>query len=290
MANQRYCGVWGRPSRAGETAPEPRRQSERAFEQSLTTRSDQILVDLAISGAPRPPSSRERAQASLASAEKTLKAKPHDLDARFARAMAFFQLGEDSKALDDLERVIEKAPQFATARQYRAIVHARLGQKKEAQDDLAFFLKGDATESSKLYLAVVVAAELGSLQDEAFAKLEAALKRQPGDSRLAYDAACAYALASRALAKPDRARSESHGASERFAYSRRRSRTATPITIISRRTPISTRSATCPLLSSSSRGVTPIATTRQSGPATHGSIQRKATGSTPPPISGSPAT
>ena len=138
-----------------------------------------------------------------------LKAKPDDLSARFARAMAYFQLGEDRKALGDLARAIEKAPQLASARQYRAIVHARLGEKKEAQDDLAFLLKGDSTESFKLSVAAVVAAELGSLQDEAFAKLEAAMKVQPGDSGLAYDAACAYALASRAVAKTDHARSES---------------------------------------------------------------------------------
>src|SRR5262249_50493760 len=74
----------------------------------------------------------------------------------------------------------------------------------------AFFVKGNDTESSKLYLAVVVSAELRSGQDEALEKLEAALKRQPGDSGLGYDAACAYALASRSLAKTDRARSESH--------------------------------------------------------------------------------
>ena len=65
----RYCGVWARPSRAGTTAAEPRHQSERAFEQSVATRSDSTLLDLAISGAPRPPSTHERAQASLATAE-----------------------------------------------------------------------------------------------------------------------------------------------------------------------------------------------------------------------------
>jgi len=209
----RYCGVWGRPPRAGETARLPRHQSERNLEQSLATRSDQLLVDLAVSSAPPPTSTRVRAQASLAAAERILSAKPDDPIARYTRAMAYFHLGEDLKALVDLGLLIEKAPQFADvrhARVYRAIIHARLGQKKEAQEDLAFFQKGSTPESSKLYLAVVVASELGAGQSAAFERLEVALKRQPGDSGLAYDAACAYALASRALAKTDRASSERH--------------------------------------------------------------------------------
>ena len=89
--------------------------------------------------------------------------------------------------------------------QHRAIVNARLGRKKEALDDLALLQQGAAAESIKLYTPAVVAALLGEGQDEAFARLEAALKDRPGDSGLAYDAACGYSLASQALAGPGRA-------------------------------------------------------------------------------------
>ena len=89
------------------------------------------------------------------------------------------------------------------AYQPRALAHARLGHKDEALADLAQFQKGDSTESSRLYLAVVVAAELGEGTDQAFEKLEAALQKQPQDAGLHYDAACAYALASQPLAKKD---------------------------------------------------------------------------------------
>src|SRR5262249_55862018 len=133
-----------------------------------------------------------------------------DLNARFDRATAFIQLGEDRKALDDLNVVLGKAPEDSSTIPYRALIHARLGWKKEALAELAKFQKGAASESSKLYLAAVVAAELGEGQGEAFAQLEGALKRQPSDSSLAYDAACAYALASRALVKIDRVRSAIH--------------------------------------------------------------------------------
>ena len=166
------------------------------------------LIDLDLTAAPPPPSTKERAASALQVAEAALKAKPDDLNARFARATAHFQLGENQKAIDDLNAVI--APQFfALVCQYRAIAHARLGHKDQARADLAQFQKGDSTESSRLYLAVIVAAELGQGTDEALEALEAALKNQPQDSRLHYDAACAYALASQAVARKDQARSKS---------------------------------------------------------------------------------
>jgi formylglycine-generating enzyme required for sulfatase activity len=86
----------------------------------------------------------------------------------------------------------------------RAIINARLGRKEQALDDLALFQKGTAAASYQLYLAAVVAAELGEGQVEAFARLEAALERQADDADLAYNAACAYSLASRALDRPGR--------------------------------------------------------------------------------------
>ena len=128
------------------------------------------------------------------------------LNARFARASAYFQLGENPKAIDDLNAVIKKAPQTTVAYQSRALAHARLGHKDEALADLAQFQKGDSTESSRLYLAVVVAAELGEGTDQAFEKLDAALQKQPQDAGLHYDAACAYALASQPLSKKDPAK------------------------------------------------------------------------------------
>ena len=99
---------------------------------------------------------------------------------------------------------VEATGDSDSALQHRAIVNARLGRKKEALDDMALLQKGAAMESTKLYAAVVVAADLGEGQDEAIGRLEAALKARPGDGQLAYDAACAYSLASRALDRPGR--------------------------------------------------------------------------------------
>ena len=145
----------------------------------------------------------------LQAAEAALKANPDDLKARVAQASAHFQLGESQKAIDDLDAVIKKSPQQPDAYQYRAIANARLGHKDQARADLEKFEIGNGKESQKLYLAVIVAAELGQGTDEAMERLEADLKNQPQDSELHYDAARAYALASQAVSRKDQARSKS---------------------------------------------------------------------------------
>jgi len=86
------------------------------------------------------------------------------------------------------------------------------GTKKEALEDAAAYGKAEVSDSSRLYLAVVVAAELAEGLEGAFEKLESALKASPRDSGLRYDAACAYALASRALSTTNPAKSQEEAA------------------------------------------------------------------------------
>ncbi len=203
----RYCGVWGRPPEATVTGRTYRDQFERNFKQKQAAElSDQLLIDLAVSGASKPQPTRERAQADLQSAEKKLKTKPDDLDARSSRAVTNLRLGENQKALDDLQVVISKNPGAVFAKQYRIIALARLGKKQDAKSELEKFQKGDAPEHSKLYLAAIVAAELGEGADKAFEALEAAIGKQPRDAELRYDAARAFSLASRAVSRSDKAK------------------------------------------------------------------------------------
>ena len=109
-----------------------RDQFEGNFEQNQADLSDQLLLDVAVSGASKPQATRERAQAALESADKKLKTKPDDLDARLARALANLRLGENQKALDDLQVVIGKNPEAVSAKQYKVIALARLGKKQDA--------------------------------------------------------------------------------------------------------------------------------------------------------------
>ena len=61
----RYCGVWGRPPGATITGQTYRDQFEGNFEQNQADLSDQLLIDVAVSGASKPQPTRERAQADL---------------------------------------------------------------------------------------------------------------------------------------------------------------------------------------------------------------------------------
>ncbi len=135
-----------------------------------------------------------------------LKAKPDDLDARLARAMANFRLGENQKALDDLHVVVAKNPEAVSAKQHRVIAQARLGNKQAAKSELEKFQKGNSPESAKLYLAAVLSAELGEGADKAFEALEAAIKKQPNYAELRYDAARAFSLASESISRSDKAK------------------------------------------------------------------------------------
>jgi formylglycine-generating enzyme required for sulfatase activity/tetratricopeptide (TPR) repeat protein len=200
----RYCGVWGRPTSTTITGQSSQDQFQGNFEQKLAELGDQLVRDVVISGASKPRSNLERAQAVLEIVDKKLKTKPDDVDARQSRAMANLRLGENQRALDDLQFVIGKNPESLSAKQYRVIVLARLGKKQDALTELSKFQKEEAPESSKLYLAAVVGAELGEGADRALDALDAALKKNPEDSVLRSNAARAYSLVSRAVSRWDK--------------------------------------------------------------------------------------
>jgi serine/threonine protein kinase/formylglycine-generating enzyme required for sulfatase activity len=208
-----YSGVWHKAAAGGTGKGSFRDAVSEASIPAIVAEQAGSLIDLEITAAPPPRTTKERATASLQAAEAALEAKPDDLSARCARASAHLQLGEDRKALDELNAVIERAPQVVVAYRYRAVAHARLGHKDQARADLERFQRGEAIDSSKLHLALIVAAERGEGTDEASGALEAALKRQPSDPGLHYDAACAYAVASQALAR--KGRGEGRGLAER---------------------------------------------------------------------------
>ena len=201
-----YSGVWHKTATGTTHTGSFQSGLSEANLPGVVAQQSGSLIDLDLAAAPPPPSTKERAASALQAAEAALKAKPNNLNARIARASAYFQLGENPKAIDDLNAVIKRAPQTTMAYQSRALAHARLGHKDEALADLAQFQKGESTESQKLYVAVIVAAELGQGTDQEFEKLDAALQKQPQDAGLHYVAACAYALASQPLAKKDPAK------------------------------------------------------------------------------------
>ena len=124
------------------------------------------------------------------------------------------------------------------------VTRTRRGQIGEVRD------RKTRTETQKLYLAVIVAAELGEGTDEAFEKLDAALKNQPQDSGSTTMPLVPTPWHLRLLPGRTR-RGAKRCQSEPSACSARRSRTATPITGTCRRMPTSTLSGTFRLLPTS---------------------------------------
>src|SRR5262249_48147461 len=125
---------------------------------------------------------------------------------RFARAMAYFRLGENPRSLDDLQIVIGRNPESIPAKEYRVITLAPLGRKQDAQSQLADFREANTPETSRLCLATGAAAELGGGAEKAIGALEAAIRKQPTDADLRYDAARAFSLASRAISLTEKAK------------------------------------------------------------------------------------
>ena len=154
------------------------------FEQNQANLSDQLLLDVAVSGADQTTTGPRACPADLQSAEKKLKTKPDDLDVRLARVIANFRLGENQKAFDDLQVVIGKTRKTSS----RTVPGHRprpARQEARRRSELEKFQRETSPEHSKVYLAAVVAAELGEGADKAFeTTLEAAIRKQPKDADL----------------------------------------------------------------------------------------------------------
>jgi formylglycine-generating enzyme required for sulfatase activity/tetratricopeptide (TPR) repeat protein len=200
---QRYSGVWGKTPSAAVTTQSVRDLFEENFATEQVKRGDEWLIDVAVSAASRRQTVEERARAALQRAEKALESKPDDVEARLHRAVSHFRLGEVPEALHDFDALIKKNPDASDALRYRARALAQLGKKRDALAELEQFQKRDEPGRAKLTLSAIVAAELGEGTDQALGALDAALRREPEDIDLRYDAACAWAVASRAVGTKD---------------------------------------------------------------------------------------
>jgi formylglycine-generating enzyme required for sulfatase activity len=164
-----------------------------------------VQVDVQVGTNPPPPTTKERYGQQLRAAARILATNPNQLDARFQQAEARFHLGELDKALSDFSWLIGKSPKTARFYQFRAVLYARQGKAKQARADFARFQQLTTDPSPTAYLDAVVSAYLG---DDAagLKRLEAALVQSGQPASFLYNAACAYALASQAVAKKEPAR------------------------------------------------------------------------------------
>ena len=97
-----YSGIWHKTATGTSDTGSFQSGLSEADLPGVVAQQAGSLIDLDLAAAPPPPSTKERASSALQAAEAALKAKPDDLNARFVRAYAHFQLGENQKAIDDL--------------------------------------------------------------------------------------------------------------------------------------------------------------------------------------------
>ena len=150
---QKYCGVKSKATERGNWSWNHTTSQLEAKEYF-----DKIAWDLDPSNAPRVPSTKERNQQELAAAEAQLEDSPTNLSARYARGKAYFYLGQDEQALEDMDFLVEKAPRGSGAYQFRSLLHARMGKTEEAKTDLAKFQDMSQSPHTKAYLDAIVSA------------------------------------------------------------------------------------------------------------------------------------
>ena len=189
---RRYSAVWGKKAKQPAFL-----DTFGSDEHDYETKAgpDKVAWDVCLFPAP-PVDNRKHQAELLATAEKEVEAKPKDGPAIYQRGLARYRVGQDARALPDLDATVKKYPTFADGYRYRALVQARLGHAEQARADLAAFLKLSTQPGTKAAVAAVVAAYLG--EDDGLKRLDEVLASQPKDADLLYNAACAYAVAGRA--------------------------------------------------------------------------------------------
>lgn len=203
-ALQAFRGLDGEQSVCGVKTKSTSRWSsywqQQAAEFDSQAYLDKIAWDIDPCQAGTVPTTQQRYQRMLATAQATLQDRPNDLGARIKRGEALYHLGQYEQSLEDMNYLAERAPPLGL--QYRALVHARLGRAEQAMSDLKSFGEYSTSASSRAYLDAVVSAHLGQ-DTEAMARLEAFIAAQPPGWETLYQAACAYSIASGIVAEPD---------------------------------------------------------------------------------------
>jgi formylglycine-generating enzyme required for sulfatase activity len=188
---RRFSGVWGKPATSsgykdtfvpedpGHETPAP---------------GPELPVDVTLFGQPAAPDSRSFWQGQLRQAETILQKQPENLDVRFSRGRACAALGEDEKALADLDAVIAGGKSAAESYAQRAVVRARLGKDEEARRDLVESRRRGTRAAYQASVEARVAVHLGEV-DGGLERLEEALAGKEADPDWLYQAACAQAVA-----------------------------------------------------------------------------------------------
>ena len=184
-----YTGIWS--NQGAEATPVP------AY--AGWQRVDQPQWDISLAAAGKLPDPLDHYRQQLTVIQQ---APPEQVDTprlRLVRAVVNYRLGDAQASLNDLDFLIRQDASSATVIRYRALALARLRKAEEARDALEAFLAQDDNQTLSGYMQVMVSAWLGEVA-AAQKSLDDLVAAANGQGEVLYDAACAAAQASMALA------------------------------------------------------------------------------------------
>ena len=124
--------------------------------------------------------------------------------------------GPHKASLPLLDIALRYDPQLASGWSQRAFSRGQAGELEGARDDYRRALELDPYDNLAMTGLAILEIELGGDMDGGLARAEAGLEKYPGDRLFAYNVACTYGVAAKALRKAIDAGTAGPGAAERF--------------------------------------------------------------------------
>jgi formylglycine-generating enzyme required for sulfatase activity len=187
---RRLSSVWARfsPSRQGgvqfwDYQPD--------YEAKL--RPDQVQMDVAVRPARAGQTPLELARAELHRRERDVKNDPDNLLWRYWRGATLSRLGEDKRALKDLDAYLKVEKRYSMPFAERALVLARLGRAEQAQEDLRQFQR--MVGSTTLPVEALVAFYLG--REVPWLALDELIEKEPNNADVLLGVAVLHTEAAR---------------------------------------------------------------------------------------------
>jgi hypothetical protein len=186
----RYSSVWARfsPQRDGTAVfwyDEP------DYESKLTP--EHVQMDAAVRPAAARQTPQQLSRAELQRRQREVQEKPDNLVARYYRGVAWSQLGDDRRALADIDAYLQKDKRYPGPFAERAFVLARLGRSQEAGNDLRQYRRLVSAAHERLPIEALVALYRG--QDVPWRDLEALTERQRDNPEVLFNVAVVHAQA-----------------------------------------------------------------------------------------------
>jgi formylglycine-generating enzyme required for sulfatase activity len=186
---RRFSSVWGRLSpvpvwRAKYWA------DQATYEGELTP--DRVQLDIAVRRAPPRQTPRESARAELQRWQRELDGKRDNLVGRYYRGVAYSRLGEDRRALEDLDAYLKAVQRYYRPFAERALVLARLGRPSQALEDLQQFRRM-TTPASSLPVEALVRVYLG--QQVPWPALQQLARQEANNADVLFNLAVVHAQA-----------------------------------------------------------------------------------------------